>query len=151
MGWKGARYHDESTNRIAKAVRVKSWDNYHTDPDYELNQPSRSEIDERGRLIVGELKAKKSDLPSFMFRWDEKDDRLDVDIHGDPDVVTEEVKDYFRRGTKGYQGHHPIRKEPLENKTFEIDIWIPGKNVFRGCITFGIDRELGLRATIPIG
>jgi len=151
MGWKGDRYHDESTNRIARAARVKSWDKYHIDPDYELNEPSRSEIDEQGLLKVGELKAKKSDLPSFMFRWDEKADSLDVDIQGDPDVVTEKVKDYFRSGTKGYKGHHPIRKEPLENRIFESDIWIPGKNVFRGCVTFNIDRGLELRETIRPG
>ena len=113
MGWKGDRYHDNSTARIARAARVKGWDKYHIAPDYELNEPSRSEIDEQGLLKVGELKAKKSDLPSFVLRWDEKADSLDIDIQGDPEVVTKETKDYFRRGIKGYKGHHPVRKPPL--------------------------------------
>lgn len=146
--WKGARFESEDFDRKAsKAMEVSVEEHYHLDENYDLELYPGSEITSGGLLIIAKLKPKpeKSSLPEFWFRWDEKGDELNVDIHG----VADTIKDRFRKGEKGYKGHHPKRKSP-EKRTCEIDIWVPEINVFHGCISLALKREVTIRDSLSI-
>ena len=108
------------------------------DARYELFIYPRNKITPTGLLTVGELKTKDKPLPEFLFRWDEKDDNLDVDINN----VSRDKKRKFEHGQGGYGGHHPKRIPDEKNKIFGVDIKIPDFQVFKGKISFGLHREL---------
>jgi hypothetical protein len=102
------------------------------DARYKSSIYSNKKITDTGRLIIGELKPQDETLPGFLFRWDEKDDRFDVDITN----VSKNKKRKFEHGEGGYRGHHPRRIHDEENRTFEVDIKIPDFQVFKGKISF---------------
>lgn len=108
------------------------------DARYKSSIYSNKKITDTGRLIIGELKPQDETLPGFLFRWDEKDDRFDVDITN----VSKNKKRKFEHGEGGYRGHHRRRIHDEENRTFEVDIKIPDFQVFKGKIGFGLHREL---------
>ncbi len=114
------------------------------DAGYELFRYPKNEITPTGLLTVGELKPKDKTLPGFLFRWDEKAERLDVDIKN----VSEDIKKDFKRGIRGYDGHHTKRVPDEKNRIFEVGIKIPKITVFEGKISFGLHREL--EATVPL-
>ena len=146
--WKGARFESEDFDRKAsKAMEVNIEEDYHLDQNYDLELYPRTEITSEGLLIVAKLKPKpeKSSLPEFWFRWDERGHELDVDIYG----AAAGIKDRFRKGKQGYEGHHPKRKSPAE-RTYEIDIWVPEINVFHGCISLSLETEVTMRASLSI-
>jgi hypothetical protein len=105
----------------------------HLDEDYTIQVPKESKTTDQGWLVVGKLQPKIALLPQFLFRWDEKDQRLDVDI----EEVSDTTEKSFKQGKNGYSGHH-ARKSEKDGRFFDIDIWIPGKHVFKGCISFNL-------------
>lgn len=123
--------------KVFKTNEVKVKQDY-IDARYELFLYPKNVITPTGLLTVGELKPKYKSLPGFLFRWDEKAESLDVDIKN----VSEEVEKEFKRGIRGYKGHHTKRVSDEKNRTFEVGIKIPRITVFEGKISFGLHREL---------
>jgi len=143
--WKGARFEsDDFKRKAAEAFNVTVGKGYYCDKDYDLKVHTQARIMPTGRLVIAELHPKKSSLPSFSFRWDEKADSLDVDIQG----VTDTVENWFKKGTKGYAGHHPTKVGP--GRTFEADIRIPQTHVFHGFLTFNLDRKVETTARLGL-
>ena len=99
-------------------------------PDYELLTPTPRRITRTGRLIVLELRPKVEGLLGFAGRWDERADRLDIDPIGG----TRTAQANFRKGSRGYGGHHPVL---LPDRRFDVTIRVPGLTVFRGVVSFG--------------
>lgn len=143
--WKGANFKSENFEQKASSIIEVNVEKHCLDRNYDLEEHSGGEITPTGLLVIATLKPKKSSLPEFWFRWDEKDDKLDVDIK----EVDNTVKDWFKRGEKGYGGHHPKRIS-VEKRTSEVDIRIPGINIFRGFISFGLHREVAIKDKIQL-
>ena len=97
-------------------------------------------------LVVAKLDPCKKSLPGFWFRWDEKADALDVDIKGVPANIT----DLFEKGMGGYSGHRTNRISP-NKKEFEADIGIPQIQVFRGLLSFNLERKVAINTQMGIG
>jgi hypothetical protein len=117
--------------------------------DYELALLSFADIGETGLLKVFEVTPNGTGKPGFVGRWDEKKNRLDVDITG----VTEEVTRLFQKGRQGYLGHHP---DPLPGpeRRFPVVLRVPDAGmVFSGVLSFGLRRKLalGLAAQAEVG
>lgn len=115
------------------------------DPAYQLELLSRWEITPTSWLKVFTLTPRDptSGLPGFIGRWDERADTLDVDITN----VDDDVKEWFRQGRRDYAGHHPARTKP---RGFDVDLRIPGTEVFRGVVSFGLSRALTLPMTFAV-
>ncbi|MBC8273860.1 MAG: helix-turn-helix domain-containing protein [Chloroflexi bacterium] len=125
--------------RVARRTRNVSEMHIELDPRYDINVFSGREITDTGRLDVGELTPKGSiggTLPRFAFRWDEKDDALDVDL----DNVSEAEIMKFIKGTPDYYGHHTT-KISSSGRVFEADIVWQGQKIYKGHISFNLEFE----------
>ncbi|MBM3155788.1 MAG: hypothetical protein FJ004_00700 [Chloroflexi bacterium] len=116
----------------------------HLDEDYTVQVPKESKTTEQSCLVVGGLEPKADLLPRFSFRWDQKANHLNVDIHG----VNNTEKTRFERGENGYSGH-VAQKVEQHGRFFDINILIPSKRVFKGRISFNL--EFTQEAVVRIG
>ena len=142
--WKGAKFTGDNFEQGAdRAFNISLQDGYYCDINYvpEVNEVRTAS---NGLMEIAKLRSKEDTLPSFSFRWDEKDNQLDVDIQG----VSRIVKHCFKHGTGGYAGNRPQRAHP-ENHVFKVDIRIPEKHIFHGYVQFNLNRTA--KAAVSIG
>ncbi len=115
---------------------------------YEMTLYSGNKIGSTGRLDVARLipkGSKSGTLPAFIFRWDEKDDALDID----PENASEAVIKEFEKGTSNYYGHH-TRKIGSDPRVYESDIGWRGQKVYHGQIGFNLGWEAELKTAIGL-
>lgn len=112
-------------------------------PNYTINTYSNNELTEHGLLVVAELKPNDLNLPKFVFRWDEKQETLDVDVY-----VNDKPKK--RLWNKGYAGHHTQRVVSKKGRVFYAKIKSPKEDIFKGLIQVQIKRALLLEEKISI-
>lgn len=110
------------------------------DSDYETEILSNQSTISTGLLEVVRLNPKKPNLPTFIFRWDERPGELDVDICNCPEVEKQD----FKMGKRGYKGHH-TQEITGEGKIFVADIGIPNKEIFKGKINVGLFIQLMIK------
>jgi hypothetical protein len=103
-------------------------------PEYCVNTGKR-QMTKTGFMVVFELKTENKTLPTFLGRWDEKEQLLDIDILG----VDKKSTSDFRAEKNGYSGHHPkhISESP---RLFQIEINIPECEIMKGNITFNVNH-----------
>jgi len=144
--WKGASFKSQGGKQeAAEAFNVTVQEGYHCDRNYVLKVYKQAKKTPTELLVIAELQPKEGSLPSFSFRWDEKDDSLDVDIQG----VTGIVESWFNKGIKGYAGHHP-KRVTSQRRTFEADIRIPQIHVFHGCLSFNLGRNVEAKVSVGV-
>lgn len=112
----------------------------HIDSDYEIKPLPYNQITESNWLKIVELSPKSEGLPKFIFRWDSKDEALDVDIHN----VSSSIERKFKLGINGYYGHHTKRIKNDIERIFNVSIGIPDKKIFNGKVIVGLHREITL-------
>jgi hypothetical protein len=134
--WKGSRFESQNFRREAKrALNVIASNVAYSDPDYQFEPCQPSEITQQGLLTIAALRPKITSLPSFSFRWDAKDDHLNVDIHG----VSKSDAKLFENGEQGYVGHEPRR---VADKVFMADIRTPKRRISTGNIGFSLQEVI---------
>ncbi len=102
------------------------------DPRYTL-VPNYERMTASGHLLVFRLHPDDPKLPTFLGRWDHKDDRLDIDIENVPKP----------EWPPSFQGHHATRVE-ASTRSFRIDLVYAARPIMRGVVTFPF--YLGKRA-----
>jgi len=139
--WKGTRFESEGfTREASKFLDVKVEEPYHCNSDYKLELYPGQEVTSTGLLVIAKLKPEKSSLPEFWFRWDEKADRLDVDMKPEHED--------WEKEKNGYEGHHPV---DLKRRVFRVSIKIPGIDVFQGTISLpSLSEKVKTKGTVPI-
>jgi len=142
--WKGAKFKGDNFEQGAEGAFNVSWQVCYCDKDYILEEYKERRTAPDGRLVIAELRNKEGIPPSFLFRWDEKDDQLDVDIQG----VSETLVKYFKKGKGGYKGHYPPKVQS-DGRVFEVDIHIPDKHIFCGYVKFNVHHMA--KAAVSIG
>ena len=139
---------DKAAKRDGKARSAFNVSEQHTfiHPGYDIVLDGR-QIGPTGLLVIARLRprnAKVGTLPEFILRWDEKDNRIDVD----PVNVSKAKKSQF-------YGHHAA-KLPSSPWVFEVNIEWDGRPVYQGEIRFNLAREaeatavLGLSASASV-
>jgi hypothetical protein len=126
----------------AKAILNVSEEREYVHPDYDLVL-GEGQIGQTGLLAIATLKLKNprtGSLPDFVLRWDDKDDRLDVDSLS----KLEKEQRLFRRGTGGYCGHHSVRIS-TSPRAFEINLAWQGQGIYRGRLKFNLSIDLSAR------
>jgi hypothetical protein len=117
--------------------KVKVEDGYFVAPDYELRLFEEQKISATGLLKVLELVPSdpRATDPSFIGRWDEKANHLDIDATDANGNIDKSVR---------FTGHHPAA---LPDRRFAVEIRTDGgKLVFKGIVSFGLGREVLLEA-----
>ena len=101
----------------------------HLHPAYDLEWDKATDAGETGLLTLFVLKSRDPQLPSFRGRWDIRQDAVDVDLldRAEKDGKT------FKAGKKGYRGHHSTK---MTDRSYQIDIAIPGHDIFRAVLGF---------------
>ncbi len=141
-GWKGARYQDKGGSHQASGVFNIKHESVYLNPDYDLEILQNNKITQQGLLLCGTLKPKHASLPEFWIRWDEKEEELDVDMHGD----SKHREDWIN-SRSGYTGHHAMRMKK-EGRHFKVSIETPTMKVFDGVISFNLARDITAETTI---
>ena len=131
------------TKKVAGTTKVDIVSVDYLNPEYELEVLSNERTTPTGLLEVVKLNPKKPDLPQFIFRWDEKTDRLDVDIYKNGI----NCKDLWKK--PGHEGHQTQRVSG-EDKIFEADISTPDKKIFKGKINVGLFIKLVIKDSIKL-
>lgn len=145
MHWKGVNSEAEDSKGGINRAFNTIVDVEHLDEDYTIHVLKESKTTEQGLLVVGRLEPKTGSLPRFLFRWDEKDKHVNVDIDG---VINTERK-WFKEGKNGYSGHVAQSSEQ-GGRLFDIDILIPSKHVFKGRVNFNLAFAEELTARIGL-
>jgi hypothetical protein len=143
--WKGAKFTGDNFEQGADgAFNVSAPEVFYCDISYVLDLYKEPRTAPNRRLDIAELRSKEGIPPSFLFRWDEKDNQLDVDIQG----VSRTVKHCFKHGIRGYAGHRPQQVQS-DGHVFEVDVRIPKKHIFHGYVKFNINHMA--KAAVSIG
>jgi hypothetical protein len=101
-------------------------------PDYDLEFCDGVRSD-TGKLEIIKFAPKSGNGPCFIGRWDQKTERLDIDMYGASKTATKG----FKKGKAGYSGHHPNRNADPNTRTFEFRIDTPSVGlVFEGSVSF---------------
>jgi hypothetical protein len=122
-------------DNIFRVVEIKNLkiENY-IHPDYEIETESYGKLSETGLVLVFQIKSIVDDKePYFIARWDQNFETLDIDIKN----VDNRVKALFNAEKDGYAGHHPVRILQ-ETRTYDVNIQLPEKSIFRGNVTFNV-------------
>jgi hypothetical protein len=143
-GWKGARHQDKRGSQQASGVFNIKYESAYLNPDYDLEILQDDKISEQGLLLCGKLKPKIPSLPEFWLRWDEKEEELDIDMHGD----SKHRKDW-NNSRNGYIGHHAVRMKK-EGRHFKVSIETPTMKVYDGVISFNLARDVTAIAKIGL-
>src|SRR5436305_1698262 len=77
--------------------------------------------------------ATSADGPSFVARWDQGPQQLDIDMHGaSPSAVRK-----FKSNRDGYSGHRTSRTADPDKRVFDIQIQMPPLGtIFDGIVSF---------------
>jgi hypothetical protein len=122
-------------DNIFRVVEIKNLkiENY-IHPDYEIKTESLGKLGETGLVLVFQIISILDDKePYFIARWDQNFETLDIDIKN----VDNNIQALFNAEKDGYVGHHPVRILK-ETRTYDVDIQLPGKSIFRGNVTFNL-------------
>lgn len=103
------------------------------DTRYRLDGSLQSDTSPTGLLRAFKIMPTVAGWPSFIARWDEKADTLDIDILD----VDDHVKRLFKGGKGGYCGHHRDRILG-EQRKFEVKVTLPNVVVCEGIVSFNL-------------
>ncbi len=132
----------DKERKVGGSTSVKIYKNY-LSSEYEVKMYCEQEASDTGLVKFCELIPRHLHLPKFIFRWDERGEALDVDIH----INGKPAKKLWNES--GYSGHHPQKIEDKGyNRGYNIDIKIPGRQIFLGVIDIGLSFELKIKDSI---
>jgi hypothetical protein len=126
----------KKTDRVSKVSNLVITPKY-IDPEYR-HQPSACVETETGYLEILTIVPKNGSDPYFIGRWDQKPEKLDLDIHRAP---SKSAVGHFRNSRNGYKGHHTDRSPNREQRIFEVLIEVPGRVIFDGEVSFSNTYE----------
>jgi len=133
--------------RDGKARSAFNVSESHTFIDSQYDIVPGKPIGKTGPLVIATLKAKNATQEAnFVLRWDEKDNRLDVEP---PVNASRRQKQMFRNGTNGYSGHHP-EKIGSSLRVFKVDITWNYKGLYHGEIGYNLAREVEAKTSIDL-
>lgn len=141
----------EKNGKVFETTGATVEPGYVLHPSYDLVTLGPTRIGGTGYLKVIEWKPRVPGLYCFVGRWDEGQGSLDIDME---EIVAAAVN-RLPSWPPAYSGHHPKRL-PGGSRRFDVEIKMPGQQgkptitVFRGVVDFGVVREVGLKAGLPL-
>jgi hypothetical protein len=110
----------------------------HLDPEYESELCSGVETD-TGYLEILKIVPKSGQGSYFTARWDQKPEKLDLDMHG----ASNSAKRKFKNDLNAYSGHHTERSSTPDKRIFEVTIKMsPERIIFDGEVSFSNTYEV---------
>jgi len=144
--WKGSRYSKDGITKEVKRIYSIKVEKPEINEEYKLDTKQETTINNQGLLLVGRLIPRKSSLPSFNIRWDEKAKHLNVDMISRSASIND-----WESETNGYKGHKPDVLNTSDGLSFFIEVKIPQLDIFKGIINFRISRNTTITIKTAIG
>ena len=116
-------------------------------PRYALSKQRVNVMTANGRLDVFELNPSGGG-PSFIGRWDGgsrdpgKTERHDSDI--DIYRVSRGQQRRFKKGERGYSGHHTTKVQSNRGRKYQVSLCTPDEKIFEGTVCFNLLRKVGV-------
>ena len=116
-------------------------------PRYALSKQRVNVMTANGRLDVFELNPSEGG-PSFIGRWDGgsrdpgKTERHDLDI--DIYRVSRGQQRRFKKGERGYSGHHTTKVQSNRGRKYQVSLCTPDEKIFEGTVCFNLLRKVGV-------
>jgi len=116
-------------------------------PRYALSKQRVNVMTANGRLDVFELNPSGGG-PSFIGRWDGgsrdpgKTERHDLDI--DIYRVSRGQQRRFKKGERGYSGHHTTKVQSNRGRKYQVSLCTPDEKIFEGTVCFNLLRKVGV-------
>jgi len=127
--------------KVAGTTKVKVVKIDYIDRNYKIKVLSNHPTTKTGLVEVIQLFSENPHLLRFIFRWDEKNEELDIDIYRNESICNELWSE------KRYKGHHTQRV--IDNgRIFKINISVPDKRIFKGKVNVGLFIKLSLKDSI---
>ena len=120
-------------------------------PKYTFSGQKPNVMTGSGLLKVFELNPSGSGA-SFIGRWDGgsrdpgKTERYDLDI--DIYRVSPDERRRFKKGERGYSGHHTAKVTSDTGRKYQVSLCTPGEKIFEGAVSFNLLRKVGLSESI---
>lgn len=111
-------------------------------PGYALVRLENQEPTDTAFLVVFKLIPTSPTEPLFVGRWDYQKDIVDIDGQGNG-VEPGEVGRFLSGKDPLYAGHHGIVAD-AQNRSMRYEVVFRGKEIFRGTVTVGVLKKLGL-------
>ncbi|WP_342723876.1 hypothetical protein AAFG07_32980 [Bradyrhizobium sp. B097] len=96
-------------------------------------------LSETGKLEIFRVVPKSGSDPSFVARWDQGPEELDIDMRGASNCRMKR----FKAEQGNYKGHHPLRTADPSKRIFTIDIRTP-ETIFAGTVSFSNTYEMAI-------
>lgn len=132
------------SGRVSEVSNLQLTPN-HIDSDYQ-SEHCDGVLSETGYLQVLKIVRKDGAGPSFVARWDQKAEQLDIDMHGG----TNNAAKKFKGGNDGYSGHHTSRSSNPNTRIFDVTIKTPGAVVFVGTVSFSVIYQVMVTANSTV-
>ena len=122
-------------------------------PKYQFSEQTANVMSGNGLLKVFELNP-SGDGPSFIGRWDGgsrdpgKTERYDLDI--DIYRVSREEKRRFKKGERGYSGHHTTKAGSDKGHKYQVSLCTPNEKIFEGTVCFNLHRKIGVSDQLTV-
>lgn len=114
--------------------------------DYKA-EPCDGVLSDTGKLEVLKVFLKSGDGPSFIARWDQRPEHLDIDMDGAPNSAIRK----FKANKGGYTGHHTTRPSDPDTRLFDIKIQTPMGMIFDGTVSFSLTFEMAVNIGCTTG
>jgi hypothetical protein len=120
-------------------------------PKYTFSKQTANVRTGEGLLKVFELNP-SGDGPSFVGRWDGgsrdpcKKERYDLDI--EIYRVSDEEKLRFKKGERGYSGHHTSKVDSDRGHKYQVSLCTPDERIFEGTVCFDLLRKIEFGARL---
>jgi hypothetical protein len=132
-------HRQQKINKIKSEGRVSEVRNLKVDPtfihpDYKWLSGDRIPSD-TGHVLVLKVIPISGHGPYFEARWDQKPEKLDIDMCAAP----KSEKEKFKAEKDGYRGHHRARRTGDPNERcyeMEIQTPLPPGKIFEGTVSF---------------
>ena len=98
-----------------------------------------------GLTALFRVLSKEKSLPSFVIRWDDRDQTVDVD----PERFDAIPKSLWKEERNGYSGHH-AKKVSASPRVNQVELHIPGRLIFKGLLRFNIGIGVQLHDSVAL-
>ena len=128
--------------KVSGTTEVAIFKIKYKDPNYKIKLLPYKFATGTALVKVAKLIPDVPKKPTFVFRWDEKANALDVDMYKEGKKCKSTAWTHQRNG---YKGHHTTRVYGYK-RLFKAEINIPERKIFKGIINVGLFIEEAMKA-----
>lgn len=121
-----------SQSGIVSKVSNLEVSHHYLRPEYKIEICDGKLDMENGLLSIAKIVPTSGSGPSFIARWHQRTEELDIDMRG----ASEDEIGMFERSESGYSGHHTTPILDANKHVFQVNVSTPHRAIFEGTMSF---------------